>query len=702
MSERIPHFKSRFKSRHLWVWMALLLITLLATAWGARKVWLQVLDRRQETHAAQAVVDPARVNYRVAAAHPRILLNHAATLAHITQQWRSRASSAVRFQEMVDAQMAGRDQYGFQPWFAALAFRMTGDALYARFAVAQTDAWVAAEEALITQNRTAQVAGDSYLHVGETIGSLSLVYDWCFELLTPAQRSRWVRYANQSVWNVWHPAQAQWGDKVHAWTGWSVNNPSNNYYYSFLRASMLLGLASHAENDQAATWLNIFRVEKLEAQLFPTFDRDLTGGGSREGTGYGTAMTGLFELLDWWEKSTGERLATRTPHTLASVAHMLHSVTPTLTHLAPTGDHSRDSAAALFDYHREYLLQLMSLFPQERLSGTAQSFLAASSVPRMSQGYNVYIDLLYGDSAVAPLPLSELAITYWGAGTGQLMMRSSWNKDAVFANFICGPLTESHAHRDQGSFVIHHGEWLATDANTLSHSGIEQAESLHNLVRFELAGVPMPQNRGTTCQLKNLADNALYTYAMADVTPLYHHRPGVTQVEREFVFIKPSTFVVLDRTRAGVGTRRIWTLNVPNKPVVDGDRLHYEGTTNPLDVLRLSPTGLKTELVPWPGANREVLSGWRIDVADNGANPAPFLHVLSTAGPLKAVRVDAAPEQIATRIPLPDGREALLRFNLNSPGGHLQLKTAAGGALLDAALPAGVQPLELFVTTLDK
>jgi hypothetical protein len=74
------------------------------------------------------------------------------------------------------------------------------------------------------------------------------------------------------------------------------------------------------------------------------------------------------------------------------------------------------------------------------------------------------------------------------------------------------------------------------------------------------------------------------------------------------------------------------------------------------------------------------------------------LHVLSTAGPLKAVRVDGAPEQIATRIPLLDGREALLRFNLNSPGGHLQLKTAAGSALLDAALPAGVQPLGFFVT----
>ena len=72
---------------------------------------------------------------------------------------------------------------------------------------------------------------------------------------------------------------------------------------------MLLGLASHGENPDAPTWLYQFRTAKLRNQLFPTFNRDLVGGGSREGTGYGTAMKNLWRLYDWWERSTGDNVA---------------------------------------------------------------------------------------------------------------------------------------------------------------------------------------------------------------------------------------------------------------------------------------------------------------------------------------------------------------------------------------------------------
>jgi hypothetical protein len=702
-----PALKTHAKLRRCAVWSLLLLTVLLAAAWAGRKVVRHLVDQRTELHAAHAKVNKALVRYAVAPSHPKILLNHAATLNHLTQSLQRKSAPAVRFQDMVDAHMAGREQYGFQPWFAALLFRMNNDALYAVYAIQQTDALVAAEEALINQNRAANVAADSYLQVGETIGNVALVYDWCYDRLTPAQRARWLRYANQSVWNVWHHTQARWGDKVYPWTGWSVNNPSNNYYYSFLRATMLLGLASHGENDQAQHWLDVFRENKLEAQLFPTFDRDLSGGGSREGTGYGAAMTGLFQLLDWWERSTGERLATRTPHTLACMAHMLHSTTPTLNQLAPTGDHSRDSSAALFDYHREYLLELMALFPQEQLSGVAKSLLAASSVKVMQHGYNAYVDLLYGEPNLPARPLTELASTYWGAGTGQLMMRSAWtaepNHAATYANFICGPYTESHAHRDQGSFVIHRGDWLAGDANAWSHSGIEQAEALHNLVRFELAGLAVRQSTGSGCELKGLVDNAFITWASASVTPVYQRKPGVNRVEREFLFIKPSTFVVLDRTVTGLGTRRIWTLNLPGRPVVQGKNFHLDSGVSRLNVMRLSPEQVKTEVVSWNKVNPEVLSGFRVDVENSSA--APFLHVLSTAAAAtnttasevkSAVRDDGSAEQIGARIQLADGREALVRFHLHTLGGSLTLTTQSGEVLHTAVQAMTVQKTPLF------
>ena len=103
----------------------------------------------------------------------------------------------------------------------------------------------------IAANQRATVAGDSYLEVGPMVGSVALVYDWTYSLLTPTQRTRWITYANQAVWNVWNYQQAKWGNTTYAWSGWSIDNPSNNYYYSFLKATMLLGLASQGDNSQA-------------------------------------------------------------------------------------------------------------------------------------------------------------------------------------------------------------------------------------------------------------------------------------------------------------------------------------------------------------------------------------------------------------------------------------------------------------------
>jgi hypothetical protein len=541
------------------------------------------------------------------------------------------------------------------------------------------------------------VAGDSYLEVGQYIGNIALVYDWCHALLTPEQRKRWTAYANIAVANVWNHKGATWGQTLYPWTGWSVDNPSNNYYYSFLRATMLLGLATHGENDRSREWLDKFRIEKIENQLIPTFNRDLAGGGSREGTGYGTAMKGLWQLYDWWERSTGERLAARTPHTLASMAHLMHSIVPTLDRLAPTGDHARDSSGALFDYHREYLMVLQALFPDERLAGIARTLLESSSVPQMKNSFMFFADFLYEQPDLPARPLSELATTYWAPGTGQLMMRSSWEPTATYANFICGPYTESHAHRDQGSFVLFNGAWLATDANVFSRSGIEQEEELHNLVRFESGGATARQAYGTSCALAALADNRNFTYAFARVTPVYRTASGVAKSEREFLFLKPDTLVVLDRAVASAaGTRRIWTLNLGSAPQITGDSISVSEGRQRLEVRRLAPAGLVAETRSWPDLRKGMQGGVRVDVADSTGTSSLFLHVFSVNGAVASAARSDAPGQIGTQIKLADGRTATVRFSAQGSGGTLELRAADQSAVFTGALPATVTAPPVF------
>ena len=640
----------------------------------------------------------APVAYQVAVTHPRILLNDVGFKARLAQRLSQRTLAASRFAAIVDKQLLGGQEYGFQPWFAALMYQLDNDERYARHAVAQTEAFVASEEARIARGERPEVAADSYLEVGEIIGNLALVYDWCHALLTPEQRARWVAYANQAVANVWSPKSARWGGSLHPWTGWSVDNPANNYYYSFLRATMLLGLATHGENAQAQGWLKQFRQTKLEEQLLPTFERDLTGGGSREGTGYGTSLRGLYQLYDWWEHSTGEPLASRTGHTLASLAHFIHSTVPTFNRLAPTGDHARDSSAALFDYHRDMLLLLMALYPQAPLAAAAGELLAASSVPRAQHGFNAVSDFLYEPAAPAATPmLPTMATTYWAPGTGQLMMRSGWTSDATYANFICGPYTESHAHRDQGSFVIYKRQWWALDANLYSHSGIEQAEDMHNLVRFDAAGATVKQAYDTSCQLAAMATRAHYTYALAQITPVYRGRKQVVNAEREFVFIQPDVFVVFDRAMArNAEVQRVFTLNLPEPPQIDGTRIALRQAGGSFDVLRLAPQGVTTSVLDWTKAGRDMKGGARVDVAHAQGQSSQFLHVMALDGAVRSAQRADVGGRIGAAVMLADGRRLHLLFNPDSWGGRIQLLDAQGGMLVDEVLPTGVAKLAVF------
>lgn len=623
---------------------------------------------------------------------PRILLADAGTLARLRSQLASGAAGAVRFRTYVDDQLRQGGAYGFEAWHAALMGAVTGEARYCQWAVANTQASVLAEEQRIAAGQPTEAEYDSYLYVGPLVGNVALVMDWCRSHTTAAQRSRWQAYGNQAVWNVWNPQRARWGSVVRPWSGWSVDNPVNNYYYSFLEATMLLGLASHGENVQAQAWLEVFRLDKLQAQLLPQFTRDLAGGGSREGTGYGTALMGLWRLYDWWEKSTGERVATLTPHTLASLPHFLHSVVPTLDRVAPTGDHARDSTAALFDYHRHYLQVLMRLFPQEPVAGMARSLLDASSVPRMQYGFMLFSDFLYDHADIPARPLSGLNTVHWGAGTGQLAMRSEWASGASYANLICGPYTESHAHRDQGSFVLYRGAWLAQDANLDSHSGIEQDEALHNLVRFETRGSAARQRDSLApCEMKALADDPLFTYALADATPVYDSDSPVQLSQREFLFLKPDVFIVFDRAEANRdGVQRVFTLNLPAAPAVQGNALVLNRNGHSLQAQRLAPAGLAWATQAWPGLNAEVLGGVRAQASQGSGRSSHFLHVLGLDGAVSSATGTETEEAVSAEVLLRDGRRATVSFPRTGTGGSFTLLDANGRVLRQGPLPTGV------------
>ena len=71
---------------------------------------------------------------------------------------------------------------------------------------------------------------------------------------------------------------------------------------------IVLNRAVGGINPAAVEWMTRMSGARGKVVWLPTFDADLVGGGSREGTSYGVAMRRLWELYDWWHATTGEVL----------------------------------------------------------------------------------------------------------------------------------------------------------------------------------------------------------------------------------------------------------------------------------------------------------------------------------------------------------------------------------------------------------
>ena len=597
--------------------------------------------------------------------HPRIYIG--ANKARLNASLAANTEPASRFRAAADSFVAGQDIWEFRTWNVALMGALTGAPQYCQKAIAVTDAFVASEEAKIAAGTQPQVAHDSYLAVGDLIGDLALTYDWCFDTVTPAQKTRWLAYANQAVSNVWNPTTAKWGSKTLPWTGWSTNNPANNYYYSFLRATMLLGLATKGEVPEGDQWIKQFRDTKVLGQLVPLFDEQLIGGGSREGTAYGVSMRGLWHLYDLWESTTGEKLQAKTKHARRSMRTFMHQTMPTLDKFVPTGDQPRDATATFFDYNRAYLAQLVELYPNDPVAPRAKTMLQGSNVPKIARPEMLVYDFLYDMDDVTAAPMEGMGTSHYASGIGQIYSRSGWDRGATWMNLIAGAYTESHAHQDQGSLMIFKEGWLMADAALGSQTGLMQETTAHSLVRIDNGGTPIKQVVGTSSKLAALHAGNDWLYAATDVTPVYKNNPAIQKVQREVVYLKPNVVIVYDRVATGAGTSQVWQLATPVRPTVSGATATIAGA-HTMSVQRMVPNDASpavTSMTSLPG----YLSGFRFDETVPGGDKR-YLHVLSIDGGASSA---VANGDTGVTVNLANGQQAQVEFNRDDIGATLTL-----------------------------
>jgi hypothetical protein len=518
-----------------------------------------------------------------------------------------------RFRRWVDQAAAGQPGYAFSAYDAALLYRLEPKKKYCDLAVATVEREVAAGEAAIADGRAPEIAGDSYLEVGPRIAALAMTLDTCKAQIDEAQRKRWSAFAEQAVWNVWNHLRAHWGMRPRPWTGWSVDNPGNNYYYSFVEATLYWALAS-GSND----WMRFLNEEKIPPLI--AYFAKLPGGGSLEGTGYGAAHMRLFALYRLWRDATGEDIAGASPHARDTIAYWVHATVPTVDRFAPIGDQSRNSVPELYDYHRRLVLEARALSRDPDAQALAAWWLQRIAIDRMSNGFNTQYDLLpAGEGKAAPQ-----ALLHHAPGTGHLFARTGWDRDAMWLAFVAGPYNESHAHQDQGSFTLFARDWLAVTENIWTRSGIQQGTEVHNVLRFERAAPIARQCQAprddrivhqcqptTSTMTVQPGDAAGAVRVEADLTAAYGRESPVRRWTRRLDFAG-RRLRVEDRFAVEPGTAAVFQLQVPVEPRIDG----ATAVAGRLQIRVLEPAGAVLRVHDWRSVDdSEFRGGWRLDIS---------------------------------------------------------------------------------------
>ena len=498
--------------------------------------------------------------------------------------------------------------YAFSATDAVYLYVKTGQSSWGQLAAQLVEAQVAAAEAAYGGQPPArpEIAGDSYLEAGPMLRDLALVYAWCPSFVTPGQRARWAAYAEQTVYNIWNPTLASWGGHSFPWSGWSIDNPGNNYYYSFLQASMFWGFA---KDTGGTDWIAFLRTNKIPPLV--AYFQQLPGGGSREGTGYGLSHARLFELYELWRQSTPEHevLGDDSSHLLDSIDYWRHATLPTRDRYAPIGDLARESYPSLYDYHRTLVLKARqaaaAVAGGSAAANRASWWLHHISLPEVQSGFNLRDDLLpAGTTETAPTTL-----VYHATGVGHFFARSDWSPEATWMSFVAGPYEESHAHQDQGAFTLFRGDFLAVTENIFSHSGIQQGTEVHNVLRFENAGQIVPQQNATTSL--SWQPSGAQIRAAANLSPFYASSGLVHSWQRDLVF-DAGQLEVHDLYSTEPGVETFFQIETPVEPIVVGNVIQAGALT----IRPLVPANPVIEILPWPTVDaQEFGSGYRVSLS---------------------------------------------------------------------------------------
>lgn len=612
---------------------------------------------------------PALATYTIASGHPRLFV-----LAQDVPTLRARCQGALSSefgeiesfcdQHMSDSFPLSTKAYGWHLTTYSFAWLMGGNTQYANRAKA------------IGQD----VVNRDNLHSLDVIEGLSHLLDWCYDALTPQERTTFgTALAEAAEW---------WMND----TDWST---TTNYHekLSFLEGVIYPGIALYGEgidNQMARACCDTFQHHVFSDRHVLCCYDEIGGDGSWFEGDYNIYR--IYhrgrEAVEAWAVATGQsawdvsgnfqnlgRYYLYEAGARTAGAYGLYAVIG-----SKQGDsHNHSVSPNMFRY---------ALYNAARRYSDGHAQWLANEIKRVGAGaiepQEMWRIIVWNDPAAPEDPPTNLPTAACFREMGTAYMRSGWDisddSEDVYAVFRCETIPSFHSHAHQNHFMIARGNDLLAidsgdyDSSISSHHHNYFCRTIaHNSITvFDPNETTFMgySNDGGQKAIFNYDDNPVhcgdashpqfyrghvtafqdadtFTYVKGDATAAYA-ASKLNLFTREFVYLKPDIFVVFDRVDAtSASFDKNWLLHSIGEPQINGQIVTItEGASrlfvktllpSPSSVTKVGGSGHEFEVngvnYPPSGSSEGDMGSWRVEVSPTQpATEHLFLHVLYACG----------------------------------------------------------------------
>ncbi len=496
--------------------------------------------------------------------HPRLLLD-AGTIERLREQQRDRDSGIAAAIAQCDAAIADPVKYrsgGYQGLaFAsylsscALAWRVTDDAAHAA-------AGLRYFEAVLEDFREVGdgAGGDDVVRHNSGYAmrafapAAALAYDWMHDAPGMSEELRALARRRFKAWTDWYRRD-----------GYLRDAPGANYHAGYAFGVALIALAQAGEAGDAGAELWRFAEELFRGPIGEAMGPGgvLAGGDWPEGWQYGPLSVLELSLAGRALVDHGVELPALAAWSDSLVVRWVHALTPDRRRWYIGGDTGDEVAYA--PVNGRALYAVLSGRGSARARSWARAELTASRfADREFPAYQALAEAAAVDGA--PFPREREPTWYLASGSGNLYVRTSWRKDAVWMVATCAPQrVPDHQQLSAGSFVLSRGgDDLIVDPSpygSLSSltSNAPTVESAHLPSSYRPSQAPWGRRTGFAWVGQAVGSGA--TVARCDYTDQYRFKdepPDVELAMRDLALVplgSGAVLVVRDRARTGAKHR---------------------------------------------------------------------------------------------------------------------------------------------------